>query len=41
MYLSSNKLRGTIPRNMTTSSQMTNVVLSDNPWLVGSIPSFR
>lgn len=41
LYLGSNKLHGTIPLNMTTSSQLTAVDLSNNAWLVGSIPSFR
>lgn len=41
LYLGGNELRGTIPAGMTTSSQLTNVDLSNNAWIVGPIPSFR
>lgn len=39
--LGSNRLQGTIPRNMTISNQVTTLDLSNNAWIVGSIPSFR
>lgn len=41
LYLGGNQLEGTIPAGLTTSSQLTIVDLSNNAWIVGSMPNLR
>ena len=41
LYLGGNNISGTIPARLGSSSQLTMVDLSNNPWLVGKMPSLR
>lgn len=39
--LAGNALHGTVPQALALSTQLTSLDLSDNPWIVGTLPEMR
>jgi len=41
LLLGNNNLSGTVPVAVAASSQLTNLDISDNPWILGTLPDMR